>query len=233
MNNQSKNIEMIKLISQGLGNDFLNNVVFVGGSVIGLYSTNPAAPEVRYTEDIDCIVNLAARKNFNDLENELRKKKFQNDMRETAPICRWIYSGVTVDIMPVDSSILGFTNIWYEPGLKNTISYDISNDLTIRILSAPYFLATKIEAHNRRGVNDIRFSHDFEDIVYLLDNRKELIEEVKNSDKEIKNYLNQQFSIFINNPSLDEGIECVLPYGSSSKTLERIKQIFSSIASLG
>lgn len=224
---------MIKLIAEGLGNDFLNNVVFVGGSVSGLYSTNPAAPEVRYTEDIDCIVNLATRTDFNGLEDELRKKKFQNDMREAAPICRWTYSGVTVDIMPIDSAILGFTNIWYKPGFQNTISYDISNDLTIKILSAPYFLATKIEAHKSRGVNDIRFSHDFEDIVYLIDNRKELIEEIKNSDKKIKKYLKQQFIIFINNPSLDEGIECVLPYGSSSKTLEGIKQIFSFIASLG
>lgn len=223
---------MIKLIAQGLGIDFLDNVVFVGGSVSGLYSTSPSAPEVRYTEDIDCIINLATRTNFNDLEDELRKKKFQNDMREDAPICRWIYSGVTVDIMPVDSEILGFTNIWYKSGIENTVNSNISDNLKIKILSAPYFLATKIEAHNNRGGNDMRFSHDFEDIIYLLDNRKELIEEIKNSDKEIKDYLKIQFSKFINNIFLDEGIECALPYGSNIKSLQRIKNIFSSIADI-
>lgn len=223
---------MIKLIAQGLGNEFLNNVVFVGGSVIGLYATSTAAPEVRYTEDIDCIINLAARTDFNELEEQLRKNKFQNDIRENAPICRWIYSGITVDIMPVDSKILGFTNPWYKPGLKNTVSYKISDELNIKILSAPYFLATKLEAHNSRGGNDLRFSHDFEDIVYLLDNRKELSEEIINSDNKIKEYLKQEFTKLLNNPYLDEGVECALPYGSGNKSLERIKQIFFSIANI-
>jgi len=221
---------MIKLIAEGLGNDLLNNVVFVGGSVSGLYATNPAAPEVRYTEDIDCIINLAARTDFNDFENELRKKKFENDIREKAPICRWVYSGITVDIMPVDSQILGFTNKWYKPGLKNTISHKITEDLNINILSAPYFLATKLEAHNSRGGSDLRFSHDFEDIVYLLDNRNELIEEIRSSDNHLKEYLKQEFNKFVNNPYLEEGIECTLPYGSGTKTIERIKGIFILIA---
>lgn len=48
---------------------------------------------------------------------------------------------------------------------------DLEGGLSVRIFSAPYFLATKLEAFVDRRENEGRFSTDFEDIVHVLNNR--------------------------------------------------------------
>ncbi len=43
-------------------------------------------------------------------DKELRSKGFQHDTSKGAPICRWIYRNIKVDIMSTDASSVGFTN---------------------------------------------------------------------------------------------------------------------------
>jgi len=51
------NIGVIKQIARALGG--LNNrVVYVGGAVVGLYIDDPAAGEVRPTQDIDISLEI-------------------------------------------------------------------------------------------------------------------------------------------------------------------------------
>jgi len=50
--------------------------------------------------------------------------------------------------------------------------YAVIEGLSIRVFSAPYFLATKLDAFVDRGENEGRFSSDFEDIVHVLNNRQ-------------------------------------------------------------
>ncbi|MFN8579138.1 MAG: nucleotidyl transferase AbiEii/AbiGii toxin family protein [Candidatus Sericytochromatia bacterium] len=231
MNN--RNTEMIELISSGLGNELIEKVIFVGGSVVGFYSTNKLDLDIRYTEDVDCVVNISIRNEFNNFEQELRKRNFKNDIRENAPICRWNYLHLTVDIMPVDFKIFGFTNEWYRIGLENVIDFKINEKLSIQIFSAPYFLATKIQANNNRGGTDIRFSHDFEDIVFILNNRIELLEEIINlKNKKLKKYLKTEFNKLLSLSYIDEAIECVIPYGLGNKTINKIKDIMKNISEI-
>lgn len=109
---------MIEIIAQGLG-DLTQQVVFVGGATTGIYINDLAAPEIRPTDDVDCIIELATRADYYQLEEVLRKKKFVHSMDPRGPICRWKYLGITVDIMPTNESILGFSNRWYPQGLLN------------------------------------------------------------------------------------------------------------------
>lgn len=76
------------------------------------------------------------------------------------PICRKIYKGVTVDVMPTDESILGFTNKWYTDGITKPEMAVLPSGRKISILSFPYFIASKIEAYKHRGNDDYIFSHD-------------------------------------------------------------------------
>ena len=122
------NADMIKTVVLGLGN-LANEVVFVGGAVTGLYIKDSSLiSEVRQTDDVDCIIEIASRKNYVKLEKQLRIQKFENDQKV---ICRWHYKGITVDIMPTDESILGFSNRWYSEGIAHSIRYSIKQDLDI------------------------------------------------------------------------------------------------------
>lgn len=48
---------------------------------------------------------------------------------------------------------------------------------------------------------DFYASHDFEDIVSVLDGRIEIIDEIKNADENVKNYLIESIFDITNHPS--------------------------------
>ena len=60
INNKDINIQMIISVAKRLG-ALRNKVVFVGGCATGLFITDPAMPEVRATQDVDVIVEIASR----------------------------------------------------------------------------------------------------------------------------------------------------------------------------
>ena len=143
-------------------------VVFVGGATVSLYVDSPTAIDVRPTDDVDVVVELATYGSFSALETRLRQLGFQNDMM-SGVICRYQVQGITVDIMPTDPSVLGFSNRWYTDGFRNAMLYDLDETVTIRLFTLPYFVASKWEACKGRGGDDLRWSTDFEDIIFVLD----------------------------------------------------------------
>jgi len=202
---------MIKTVVTGLGK-MANDVVFVGGAITEFYIENKSLiSELRQTDDVDCIIEVASRKNYSDLEEQLRKQKFENDRKI---ICRWHYQGIIVDIMPTDTRILGFSNRWYSEGILHSISYQIDKNMTIKILSIPYFIGCKIEALFNRGMRDLRLSKDLEDIVFLI-NYGLKVDTVNNNA--LKKYINNQFKILLSKSELREAIFCVLPFGENDE----------------
>jgi len=52
------NRDRVRLVAVALGK-IQCEAVFVGGAVVDLYATNPAAPDPRPTIDVDCIVAVS------------------------------------------------------------------------------------------------------------------------------------------------------------------------------
>lgn len=63
-----------------------------------------------------------------------------------------------------------------------------------------------MEAFKGRGRGDGRISPDFEDIVFVLENREKLWEELERCDDEIRSYLVSEFSALMDNPYFEEWI---------------------------
>ena len=219
------NLIKIEIVAKGLG-DLCKEVVFVGGSVTELYADSAVAEEIRATEDVDIVVKMVSRYDFCKFEETIRKYGFVNDMSEGAPICRWVYNGIKVDVLPVDRSILGFGNKWYDAGFKKRELRTLNNNIEIFIFPLMIYMATKLEAVKDRGLSDLRFSHDFEDIIYLFDNCSKIHELFDISDKEIKEYLSKEFSSLKNLTVFKEAVLYALPYGSQN---ERIAEILENI----
>jgi hypothetical protein len=224
-----ENIAMLQTVAAGLG-ELKNELVFVGGSVAELYVDNPAAYEIRPTQDIDCVIELSSRAEHAKLEEALRAKKFANDTTQGAPICRWVYREILVDVMPTDPDVLGFTNIWYEDGVTNKITKTLPDGQQIFVFPVEYYVAAKFEAHKGRGGNDLRQSHDFEDIIYIFDNCPDILENIQNAPEDVKEYLKQECQTLQANDNLTEGIETALPYGSDEESTEIIMELIQSIA---
>lgn len=174
----------------------LDRIVFVGGCATGLLITDPAAAPVRPTIDVDAIVQIASYAEFTQLENQLRQLGWRESRAEDAPVCRWMQGNLIVDIMPTNPAILGFSNRWYGPAFEHAMSVHL-NGYEFRLISAPYFLATKLEAFHGRGKNDHRLSPDLEDIVMIVDGRPELITEVEQSHSSLREFLRDRFSVLL------------------------------------
>jgi hypothetical protein len=104
--------------------------------------------------------------------------------------------------MPAEDSMLGPSNKWYKIGFENLWKVNAKIE-EIQILPAPAYLAAKFEAFNSRG-GDYRTSHDFEDIIYILDNRLTIVLEIKNAHNEIKEFLKSEFNKILHNRFLEE-----------------------------
>ncbi|MGO9975469.1 MAG: hypothetical protein ACLP01_22250 [Solirubrobacteraceae bacterium] len=152
------NIELLELAATALG-DLLNEVVFVGGATIELWITDAAAPPVRQTNDVDVVVVVTTGA-FYEFEARLRAPGFSED-RDSGVIRRWSHreTALVLDAMPARADILGFENRRQSEGLRYAVERELPSGDRIRALSAPYLLATKLEAFKSRGRRDFHGKH--------------------------------------------------------------------------
>lgn len=207
----SNNITRIKAVSNALG-ELKNDVVFVGGATISLYADRRFF-ETRVTDDVDVIVEILNYNGRAELEEKLRSLDFAHDV-ESGVVCRYRIKGIVVDIMPTNDPSIGFSNRWYPEGFRKAIDYDIDPNHSVRILSAPFFIATKLEAFNDRGEGDGRISQDFEDIVFVLENRSTIWEELNAVEGPVNEYIMDEFTKLANNPNLYEWLDGHVERGS-------------------
>ena len=229
MEQHSIHAEMIKQVAERLG-PLRPKVVFLGGSATGFHITDKAEPEIRTTKDVDIIVEVASRADYHRLEKTLRELGFFQKMQKDDPICRWYINDVIVDVMPTDEDILGFSNRWYLPAIKNSVTIELEPNLEIQIVTAPYFLGTKLDAFFGRGSGDYLASHDMEDIINFINGRVEVLEDIKNSEAELKDFIIKSLQGFLEDELfLDALPGHLLPdqasQGRRSIIMERIKKI--------
>lgn len=164
-------------------------MVFVGGCAAGLLLTDPTASPVRVTYDVDLVVQVAALAGYHRMEAQLAQRGFARDLAQDAPICRWRYNDLEVDLMPTDPEILGFANRWYPVAMESAQWMALPSGINIRVITGPAFIATKFEAFDDRGRGDILASHDLEDIISVIDGRTELVGEAATAAPELRHYL--------------------------------------------
>jgi hypothetical protein len=171
------NLPNLRAVAAALG-ELRDQVVFVGGAIAGLLVTDAAAEVVRATKDVDAIVE-AELAEFHRIEEQIAARGFVHDV-ESGVICRWIHrdSGILFDLMPIDPRVLGFTNRWYRYAVDTAERVELSDGVAIRTVTAPAFVATKLDAFADRGSGDILASHDLEDVLNIVDGREELVREL-------------------------------------------------------
>ena len=109
MPDRDPNIAIVELAAFRLG-PLLSEVVFTGGSTVGLLITDPGATYIRPTKDVDVITEVSAIYGYYQVSDKLRDLGFKEDSSDGAPLCRWVNNGLILDVMPTDPDILGFSN---------------------------------------------------------------------------------------------------------------------------
>ena len=68
---------------------------------------------------------------------------------------------------------------------------------------AYFLLLISLQAFNDRG-GDYRTSHDFEDIIYVLDNRITIVSEIEKTQEDIKKFFKMEFEKILQSQFVEE-----------------------------
>lgn len=203
------NLGLLVGMAQALG-PLCERVVFVGGCATGLLLPVPNLLDVRPTEDVDGIVEVATLAGYHALAEELHQQGFRQTMEDNTPPFRWFWQRMQLDLVPLDEKVLGFANRWYRAGFDAAVQTEVAPGLVLRHLSAPYFLATKFEAFNDRGRNDVYTSHDLEDILTLVEGRTELEQELSTAAADVREHVMDCMAKLLANPDFNNALAGLL-----------------------
>ena len=228
------NLAILELVAQALG-PVCDSVIFVGGCATGLLLTQERPDRIRITDDVDIVAKALTVHDYHAVEKQVRAQGFSNDMRPEAPICRWVYKSVTLDLMPTVKDILGFANRWYPLALETAQTVVLPSGTRIRLITAPVFIGTKLEAFKDRGKHangrpDYLGSHDLEDIITVADRRPELLVECKASSPQLRAYLTAEFTALFSDPEFEQALSGHLPGDAFSQ--QRAKPLAHTLREL-
>src|SRR5262245_21789333 len=146
MSAANQNIFMLRRVAMALG-PLREKVVFLGGATAGLLITDPAGTGFRPTKGVDVIVDVNSRIAYGTvLRDQLLTLGFREDASKGAPVCRWLLEDLIVDVLPIDGAVLGFSNRWYPVAMATAVEVELPGGPTMRVVTAPAFIATKLEA---------------------------------------------------------------------------------------
>jgi predicted nucleotidyltransferase len=176
------NLALLREVAQRI-EALLPRLAFLGGVVVDLFVTEPTARPSRATKDVDVVIDLVHYGQYAEtLRDELVQLGLEEDMTTGAPRCRWRFTDAprhVVDIMPTKGEVLGFSTEWYAEAFQSAEPFQVPGGPVIRLVTPPYFLATKLAAFHDRGRQDPIVSHDLEDIIAVVDGRASLVMELQ------------------------------------------------------
>jgi len=196
MNRNDPNIILLEVTVKQLG-ELADELVFVGGCAASLLVTDPVAPVCRPTIDVDVLTEATTKSEYYVVCRKLKALGFVEDVSSGAPICRYTNENIVIDLMAPDPDVLGFANKWYRHVVSNAEKFVLPSGSEIFAVTGPLFLATKIEAYKDRGNGDFSASHDIEDLITVLDGRKEIEEEIGDAAPEVSDFLRSTIKMFL------------------------------------
>jgi predicted nucleotidyltransferase len=156
----------------------------------------------------------------------MRALGFREDTSEDAPICRWRWKdGIKLDLMPTDPTILGFANRWFADAFVHASPCSLPSGKQIRVVTAPYFIATKLEAFRSRGAGDYMGSKDIEDLAAVLHGREEVVTDVLAASAELRAYLSEHAAKLLGSRAFRQSLEGHLPGEDRTLVTQRLEQI--------
>lgn len=203
-------IELLESAGAKLGDELLDELVFVGAATLPLWITDPAAPPLRPTADVDVVVEVSSRLAYHRFEERLRGAGFRDD---GSVLGRFRHGDLQLDAIPGEASILGFENRWQRESLSDAVDRRLPSGAEIRVLAPANLLATKLEAFAGRGNGDYLASADFEDVVAFIDGREELVDEASSAAPNLRGYLAEQLSLYLEDRRAVDAISAHLEHG--------------------
>ena len=137
-----------------------------------------------------------------------------------------------LDVMPVEESVLGFSSRWYHAVLRSAMSVQLPGGPTIRLVTPACFLASKLEAFEERGRWDYLTSHDLEDVLSVVDGRREIVAEIAAAEQGVRDYVAAMFERLLSDAGFLDALPGLIvdasPATRITVVLERLRAIIGT-----
>lgn len=220
--NDDPNLPVVSLVAHALG-DLREEFMLVGGCAVGLLITDQARPPVRQTADVDLVTEVTSLRDFYSLRPKLNETGFTEDPSE-AHMCRWRKGALIVDVMPTTEVLGHSVNRWYAEAVKAAEVRMLPTGETINVISAPFFIATKLESFNSRGRGDY-MHHDMEDILNVVDGREELLAELASIPTRVRDFIQDEIDGYLADQTFIDQLEWVFPGGRFELVIRRLRHL--------
>lgn len=225
---RSANLDLLLRVAEKIA-PLLDDVVLVGGCAVDLLVTDPAAPPPRVTIDVDLTAEVSSYLEYSDLSSRLATLGFKPGRTADDPICRFRDgNGLTIDLMPSAPEVLGFGSRWYRQAITEAWKCELTSAVAIRCITAPLLLATKLEAFHARGRQDHMASRDLEDVVTLVNGRRELAVEFESASPALTTYVVKE----VKRLTASEGFRNALPGLIASQESGRLSILWSRLRAI-
>lgn len=135
--------------------------------------------------------------------------------------------------MPLDEKILGFSNRWYVAAFESAETLVLESSIRIRRITAPLFLATKLEAFKGRGGGDYLASRDMEDLLTVIDGRPELSDEVRSQPRDLRAYLARECKALLRDPRFFDALPGhLLPDSASQSRIPLLLRVLEGLSGM-
>jgi hypothetical protein len=174
------------------------------------------------------VIEVASYVTLQGVLQQMRDLGFSEGREQTDPICRWRGHGLVLDLVPLDPNVLGFSNRWYSAGWAKLKTVEIGADMAIELLPYGVYMATKLEAFSQRG-QDPRMSHDLEDVFLTMAARADLIQDARQLDPSVRNFLASVFKSLLTGRHAEELIAVHLPSIGDDTAEMRIRRFINRL----
>jgi len=137
-----------------------------------------------------------------------------------------------LDVMPAEEKVLGFSNSWYALALRTAVRMTLPAGPAIRLIAPVCFLATKLEAFEDRGRRDYLESHDFEDVLSVVDGRREIVAEFARAEPAARRHVAAVFRRLLADQGFLNALPGIVVDGSPATrvalVIERLRSIVAT-----
>ena len=216
------NLPVVSLLAHVLG-PLRSEFMLVGGCAVGLLITDQGRPSVRQTVDVDLVAEVTSVNDYYEALGKLKASGFREDHTDDH-MCRLKKGRLIVDVMPAQGILGHSVNRWYAEAIKWARVVTLPNGDTINVISAPFFIATKLESFNSRGSGDF-LHHDMEDILNVVDGREELVSELTSAPMEVREFVRDETDGYLADETFVDQLEWVFPQGRHEVVLLRLRRL--------
>ena len=220
--NEDPNLPVVSLVAHALG-DLRAEFMLVGGCAVGLLITDQARPPVRQTVDVDLVAEVTSIGDYYSLRPKLNETGFKEDP-SGEHMCRWRKGSLIVDVMPTTDVLGHSVNRWYAEAVKVAQVRTLPSREVINVITAPFFIATKLESFNSRGGGDY-MHHDMEDILNVVDGREELLAELASSPPHVRDFIQDEIDGYLADQTFIDQLEWVFPRGRFELVIQRLRHL--------